>query len=140
MVLGFRQATENMHAIIVKYYWSNMIHRSPEEAIANDYFAQANGTIAFLLVSLGYSALQMAHPEPFAWFSLLVSLIWLFSIGGPYRGILRYYLPKGASVARYMSIAWRLKIFIISLGFILAIALGMTTDHIYLSLGYSVGE
>lgn len=114
-----------------------MIHRSPEEAIANEYFAQANGTVAFLLVSLGYSALQSAHPEPFAWFSLFVSLIWLFSIGGPYRVILKYYLPKGASVARHVSIVWRLKTFIISLGFILAIALGMTVDDMYLFLGYS---
>lgn len=116
-----------------------MIHRSQEEAIATEYFSQANGTVAFLLVSLGYSALQSDHPEPFAWFSLFVSLIWLFSIGGPYRSILKYYLPKNSSMARYISIVWRLKIFIISLGFILAVALGMTTDDIYLFLGYSVG-
>lgn len=57
---------------------------------------------------------------------------------GPYRGILKYYLPKGASVARHVSIVWRLKTFIISLGFILAIALGMTVDDMYLFLGYSV--
>ncbi|MBV5818791.1 hypothetical protein KUT89_28170 [Pseudomonas aeruginosa] len=116
-----------------------MIHRSPEEAIAAEYFAQANGAVAFLLVSLGYSALQSDHPEPFAWFSLFISLIWLFSIGGPYRSILKYYLPKGASVARHISIAWQLKTFIISLGFVLAVALGMTAGDICLLLGYSAG-
>lgn len=115
-----------------------MIYHSPEEAIAAEYFSQANGAVAFLLISLGYSALQMDHPEPFAWFSLFVSLIWLFSIGGPYRSILKYYLPKGTSVARHISIVWRLKTFIISLGFILAVALGMTVDDMYLFLGYKV--
>ncbi|MDH1729553.1 hypothetical protein N5F00_08645 [Pseudomonas chengduensis] len=113
-----------------------MIQSSPEEAIATQYFSQANGTVAFLLLSLGYTALQFEHPEPFAWLVITISMIWLFSIGGPYRSILNAYLPKGAPASRYIFIIWRLKIFIISLGFALAIALGLNTDGIYSLLGY----
>lgn len=113
-----------------------MIQSSPEEAIANQYFAQANGTVSFLLLSLGYTSLQFDHPEPFAWFAITMSVIWLFSVGGPYRGILKVYLPKGASAYRHIAIIWRLKIFIVSIGFALAIALGINTDEIYFRLGY----
>lgn len=115
-----------------------MIQSSPEEAIATQYFAQANGTVSFLLLSLGYTSLQFDHPEPFAWFAIAISMIWLFAVGGPYRSILKAYLPKGASAARYIFIIWRLKIFVISVGFALTIALGLNTDGIYSLLGYPV--
>lgn len=113
-----------------------MIHRSPEDAIASEYFAQANGTAAILLLSLGFTSLQFIHPEPFARFTIIMSVMWLFTIGGPYRNILRFYLPQSAPLTRYISIIWRLKVFIISLGFILAVALGLKLDDIYSLLGY----
>jgi hypothetical protein len=112
-----------------------MIHRSPEDAIANEYFSHANGTAAILLLSLGYTSLQFRHPEPFAWFTIIMSMVWLFSIGGPYRKILRFYLPQSA-LTRHISIIWHLKVFIISLGFVLAVALGLRVDDIYSLLGY----
>ncbi len=112
-----------------------MIERSPEDAIANEYFSKANGTVAFLLVSLGYTALQFEHPKPFAWFAVAISMVWLFSVGSPYRGILDVYLPKGASVSRYILILWRMKVFIVSLLFILAVALGLTVKDIYCFFG-----
>lgn len=113
-----------------------MIHRSPEDAIANEYFSQANGTAAILLLSLGFTSLQFIHPEPFARLTIIMSMMWLFSTGGPYRKILRFYLPQSTTLMRYISIFWHLKVFIISLGFVLAVALGLKLDVIYSLLGY----
>ncbi|WP_090272638.1 hypothetical protein [Halopseudomonas litoralis] len=117
-----------------------MIQNSPEEAIANKYFAQANGPVAFLLVSLGYTALQFEYPQPFACFAIAISSIWLFSVGGPYRSILKVYLPKGAPASRYIFVLWRLKVFIVSLCFTIAIAQGMNVVEIYSLMGYPISQ
>jgi len=116
-----------------------MIHSNPDDAIAAEYFSQANGTAAILLLSLGYTSLQFTHPKPFAIGALVISMLWLFSVGGPYRAILKRYLPEDASIGRYLSLVWHLKIFVLSLAFVLAIAGGMTVKDIYSFFGYEVG-
>ena len=123
--------------VLIILYGVCMIRLGRENEIADEYFSQANGTASILLVSLGYTSLQFDQPQPFAVFAMFVSLAWLLSVGGPYRRILRYYLPDNAPPSRYFYIAWRLKIFIVSLAFVLAVALGMTAENIYSVLGYN---
>lgn len=116
-----------------------MIHSSPEDAIAAEYFSQANGTAAILLLSLGYTSLQFEHPEPFAIGALIISVLWLFSVGGPYRAIVKYYLPKGVSMWRWLAVVWHLKVFLLAMVFILFIAGGMKVNDIYSCLGLIQG-
>jgi len=115
-----------------------MISNSPEAVIARQYFAQANGPIAFLLISLGYTSLQLPHPKPFAVFVLVFSLLWLYSVGGAYRRALMHFLPKGAPFSRYLEIVFSLFPFLISFCFVAAVAAGVELSDIYLLLGYEV--
>ncbi|GLO54943.1 hypothetical protein PPUJ20066_09790 [Pseudomonas putida] len=117
-----------------------MIQSSPEEAVVNEYFSNANGPTAFLLLSLGYTSLQFAHPQPFAWGVIIISMMWLFSIGGPYRAIRKYYLPDGAPLRRWIPVVWRLKVFLVAMMFTVAVAVGMTEDSIYFFLGLSTDK
>ncbi|MBF4211035.1 hypothetical protein EI533_25325 [Pseudomonas donghuensis] len=117
-----------------------MIHSSPDDAVAAEYFSQANGTAAILLLSLGYTSLQFTHPKPFAIAAIVVSVLWLFSVGGPYRAIRKRYLPDHAPIVRYLAVAWHLKVFLLSLAFIMAIAGGMTVNDIYSCFGYPISN
>lgn len=117
-----------------------MIHSNPDDAVAAEYFSHANGTAAILLLSLGFTSLQFAHPKPFAVIALVVSVLWLFSVGGPYRAIIKRYLPNNAPMGRYLAVVCHLKIFLLALAFVLAIAGGMTANEIYSLFGYPVSK
>lgn len=115
-----------------------MIYSNPDDAVAAEYFSQANGTAAILLLSLGFTSMQFAHPKPFAIIALAVSVLWLFSVGGPYRAIIKRYLPGNAPIGRYLAVVWHLKVFVLALAFVLAIAGGMTANDIYSCFGFPV--
>lgn len=58
-------------------------------------------------------------------------MMWLFSIGGPYRFIRKLFIPEDAPLLRWLFVLWRLKVFMLTMLFALAVALGLTVNDIY---------
>lgn len=116
----------------------SLLVQSEDEHIASQYFDAINDLVGFVVLSLGYTALQFEQPIPFAAIAFVLAFIYAFSKGKQYRKIVDYYLPKGTHLIVYLQIVWQIKIFLLGMTFLFSIALGFTTKcGIYRLFGYA---
>lgn len=103
---------------------SNMFLPDHDEAIASEYFNFSNDVVGVLAIGLAATALQLEHPQPFAWFFLGVISLWGFGKGAEYRKIVKHYINRHKGFFRTIALFWRVKIFMIGVALLTGIGLG----------------
>lgn len=115
----------------------SVVFQSDDERITTEYFDSINDLIGMVALGLGYTALQFEHPIPFAVIALIPALLWLSSKGEAYRRIANHYLPKGTSIWIYIRLAWRIKVCLFGVAFLLGVAAGIIDKPwLYKLFGY----
>ena len=105
--------------------------------VADEYFGFINDVIGVLALSLGAAALSFEHPEPFAWFFLVVLILWAASKGTEYKRVAKRYLEQYRGVVGTVVLVWKIRIYLIGFGFLSGIALKVITKSgIYALFGY----
>lgn len=111
-----------------------MIYRSNEDKHAENYVSFSNDLVGIFALSLGASCLGFKHPQPFAWFFLFVSILWLFSKQSP---ITIQHFRRYRTFMDNLRLAWEIKTYLIGLVFLGVIALGyLTQESVYNFFGY----
>lgn len=114
-----------------------MLYSSPEEAVADSYFAFANDIAGVFAISLAATALQFEHPQPFANFFLLITVLWVLSKRAEYAKIAKSYAARFNGFVGTLRLFWKIKIFLIGTGCLAYIGAGLLTkDFIYKVAGF----
>lgn len=114
-----------------------MLYSSHDELVADAYFSFVNDLVGILAISLAATALQFEHPQPFACFFLIITVLWAFSKISEYNRVKKSYAARFKGVSGYIQLFWRLKFFFVGLLCLTYVAVGLLTkDLIYKTWGY----
>ncbi|MGS0737991.1 hypothetical protein ACVBEG_15905 [Pseudomonas sp. GG8] len=105
-----------------------MFLNDADEHVARKYFDFSNDVVGVLAMALAATAMQFKHPEPFAWFFLLVIALWGFGAGGDYRRIVERYMLRYRGFWRTLYLFWRVRIFVIGVLVLSGVGLGFISE------------
>lgn len=109
-----------------------MLYSSNEDAVVEGYFSFTNDIIGILALTLAATALQFEHPEPFAWFFLLVIILWTFTNTSAqrYKRIAKRYTAQYGGIRGRLQLLSKMIIYAVGVISLYVVAQGVITKAI----------
>jgi len=101
-----------------------MIYQSSEDIIANNYFKHLNGTLAFIVLGIYFSIIELDHFQNYAIFSSLLITFYLIFNFKEYDRIAQNYIKRYRGIRQIIPFCRNL-IFMTSMTLLISAAVGL---------------
>ena len=88
-----------------------------------------NTSIGMFAFTLGLTSLKFDYSIQVAMVCFVVFLVWTFSEGKAYKRVIPILLPQNTHPIRYLSMIWKLKIFLFGMLFLGSVALSYVDNE-----------